>query len=65
MRLFLSHALQLLFRDLFISVLMFGVQDGTTPVWTASKNGHLDVVQYLHQAGADINLADEVYCKSE
>ena len=33
------------------------VQDGLSPVYTASWNGHTEVVDLLVQAGADIHLA--------
>jgi cytohesin len=32
--------------------------DGWTPIWWASFNGHLEVVQALIAAGADVNKAD-------
>ena len=39
------------------------MQDGISPVYTASGNGYTEVVDLLVQAGADINLAstDEVH----
>ena len=38
------------------------LQNGSSPVYVASENGHTDVVDLLVQAGADIHLADpEVY----
>ena len=39
------------------------MQDGVSPVYAASKNGHTEVVDLLVQAGADIHLAttDEVH----
>ena len=38
-------------------------QDGYSPVYAASQNGHTEVVDLLVQAGADIHLAttDEVH----
>ena len=37
-------------------------QGGHSPVFAASQNGHMDVVDLLVQAGADIHLATtEVY----
>ena len=38
-------------------------QDGYSPVYVASQEGHTEVVDLLVQAGADINLAttDEVH----
>ena len=32
-------------------------QDGVSPVYVASKNGHTEIVDLLVQAGADIHLA--------
>ena len=38
------------------------LQNGGSPVYGASQNGHTDVVDLLVQAGADIHLATtEVY----
>ena len=39
------------------------MQDGFSPVYTASQKGHTEVVDLLVQAGADIHLAttDEVH----
>ena len=38
------------------------MQDGLSPVYIASQEGHPDVVDLLVQAGADIHLAEpEVY----
>ena len=38
------------------------LQNGSCPVYVASRNGHTDVVDLLFQAGADIHLATtEVY----
>ena len=39
------------------------MQDGVSPVYAASQNGHTEVVDLLVQAGADIHLAttDEVH----
>ena len=39
------------------------VQDGLSPVYVASQNGHTEVVDLLVQAGANIHLAttDEVH----
>ena len=33
--------------------------DGATPLFIASQNGHVDVVRVLVEQGADINKADE------
>ena len=33
-------------------------QDNTTPLFVASQKGHLDVVQRLLGAGADMNILD-------
>ena len=41
---------------------MLSVQDGLSPVYFASQEGHPDVVDLLVQAGADIDLdISEVY----
>ena len=48
----------------FHSLTMFSVtQDGISPVYVASKNGHKEVVDLLVEAGANIHLAttEEVY----
>ena len=36
------------------------IQDGRTALMFASDNGHLPVVEYLVQQGADINVQDKV-----
>ena len=35
-------------------------QDGATPLFMASKNGHSDVVNTLIRNGADVNLSGKV-----
>ena len=35
-------------------------QDGATPLFMASQNGHSDVVNILIRNGADVNLSWEV-----
>ena len=54
----MQHKIYLFPVSFFISM-----QDGLSPVCTASKNGHTEVVDLLVQAGADIHLAttDEVH----
>ena len=37
-------------------------QDGATPLYVASNNGHSDVVNILIRNGADVNLSWEVLC---
>ena len=46
-------------QRLFLS-LLFSLQSGETPVWTASWKGHSAVVQLLIENGADINICNEV-----
>ena len=36
------------------------VLQGRGPLWTASFNGHLEVVKTLIEAGANINQAEKV-----
>jgi len=35
-------------------------QDGCTPLFAAAFNGHLPVVRYLEEVGADINKPNKV-----
>ena len=48
---------------LFVVSFFTSMQDGISPVYVASQNGHTEVVDLLVQAGADIHLAttDEVH----
>ena len=39
---------------------LFSLQDGTTPLFIASQQGHSDVVNILIRNGADVNMAKEV-----
>ena len=41
-------------------MMTFVLQDGWRPLFTASANGHLDVVKTLLEAGANINEATKV-----
>ena len=41
-------------------MMTFVLQDGSRPLYTASRNGHLDVVETLLEAGANINQAKKV-----
>ena len=36
------------------------LQDVHSPLFTASLNGHLEIVKKLIEAGADVNLTDKV-----
>ena len=38
----------------------FVLQDGRSPLFESSLNGHLDVVKTLIEAGANINQAEKV-----
>ena len=38
----------------------FVLQDGLSPLYISSVNGHLDVVKTLIEAGANINQANKV-----
>ena len=45
----------------FRKILMgFVLQDGRSPLYMASQNGHIDVVKTLIEAGANINQAQKV-----
>lgn len=39
---------------------MLSLQKGWSPLYTASLNGHIDVVETLIEAGANVNQADKV-----
>ena len=41
-------------------MMIFVLQDGWTPLMTASAEGHLDVVKILIEAGANVNDTNEV-----
>ena len=41
-------------------MMTFALQDGWCPLYTASRNGHLDVVETLLEAGAKIDEATKV-----
>ena len=41
-------------------MMTFVLQNGCSPLYVASINGHLDVVKTLLEAGANINQAKEV-----
>jgi ankyrin repeat protein len=42
------------------SVTLLAIQDGWTPIWFASSNGRLEVVQFLLERGANLEAADKV-----
>ena len=37
------------------------IQDGSTPLMTASFNGHVDIVRILIEAQAQVNIQTKVY----
>ena len=41
------------------------IQDGASPLYAASQEGHTDVVDILVKAGADVNQATTVVCLFE
>ena len=41
------------------------MQDGLSPVYAASQEGHTEVVDLLLQAGADIHLANKVQASTQ
>ena len=43
----------------------FTVQDGFSPLYFASQEGHTDVVDILVKAGADVNQARTMVCLFE
>ena len=45
-----------------VIVVSFTVQDGASPLYVASHEGHTDVVDILVKAGADVNQANTVVC---
>ena len=52
-----SHIESVLVLFHTLTILFFQTQDGVSPVYVASQNGHTEVVDLLVQEGADINLA--------
>ncbi len=36
-------------------------KNGVTPLWTASRNGHTEIIKLLLTASADVNAADKTY----
>ena len=46
---------------MYIHVIIPLTQDGGTPLYIASQNGHSDVVNILTRNGADVNLACDVW----
>ena len=44
-----------------ITTILFSLQHGETPVYSASLRGHVPVVEVLMKNGADIRICDEVY----
>jgi len=43
------------------SIILFTVQNGTSPLYMASQKGHSEVVEVLLKSGADPNLAKTVW----
>ena len=48
-----------------VIVVSFTVQDGASPLYAASQEGHTDVVDILVKAGANVNQANTVVCLFE
>ena len=44
-----------------ITTILFSLQYGQTPVYCASRRGHVPVVELLMKIGADIRICDKVY----
>ena len=51
------NTFQLIFMH-FLDMCIFTKQNGFSPVYIASQNGHADTVDVLVKAGADVNLAN-------
>ena len=43
-------------------MMKFVLQNGWSPLYVASENGHLEVVKTLIEARADVNQANKVHC---
>ena len=44
----------------FVTLLCDHLQNGNTPLYWASENGHLETAKMLIEKGADVNAADKV-----
>lgn len=49
------------FSYLFFFLMNWMIQDGRTPLHTASRGGFVDIVERLLTKGADITIKDQVY----
>ena len=46
--------------ELFDTEQVYYIQSGLSPLWLASRNGHIDIAKMLLQEGAEVDSKDEV-----